>query len=481
MVCLCLVCEFLEFIFFRFFHVIGRGLHILYTSEPEELIRCFDLASNDQLNSFELSMSKSDNLNNINIVDNLIHKQRSISSSDSSTGDSSSQLLSSFFGDIDTLSANYYCGNGGGVNSGNGTMITVKNSEFYHSTMNLMPIKQQQQQTSSPLINHNHQMQNKCCSSSSFSSNTIGRFSNLTSKQLPTMDMNVRSDSIECCHHHHHNHHQNHQNHNHHHHNSFGCCHQQSMQQQQQRNIDKCNDENQSKKNLGMISTESTLTLKQHSNFNSSTKNVDKTTAEIINCDHESSSSSTTESSIHDHHSLLCNNNLKNQNKYSTATTTSSSSSSLSSPPPPTNNNQTTMTIICSNSNDQQREQQQHESNSFSFGNRINSSQMNVNNNNDDCCCTTNGNYYCMNKLTTNNSQNSDSNSRMNNIHSTNNFTTCNDNTTMMVANDDHNEKPNVQMETATTTMMSKITNKEIDSNTLLRFPSHDSMKVSSE
>ncbi|KAH9414600.1 Protein Dok-7 [Dermatophagoides pteronyssinus] len=97
----------------------GRGLHILYTSEPEELIRCFDLASNDQLNSFELSMSKSDNLNNINIVDNLIHKQRSISSSDSSTGDSSSQLLSSFFGDIDTLSANYYCGNGGGgVNSG---------------------------------------------------------------------------------------------------------------------------------------------------------------------------------------------------------------------------------------------------------------------------------------------------------------------------------------------------------------------------
>ncbi|KAH9414601.1 hypothetical protein DERP_008797 [Dermatophagoides pteronyssinus] len=72
---------------------------------------------------------------------------------------------------------------------------------------------------------------------------------------------------------------------------------------------------------------------------------------------------------------------------------------------------------------------------------------------------------------------NSDSNSRMNNIHSTNNFTTCNDNTTMMVAND-HNEKPNVQMET--TTMMSKITNKEIDSNTLLRFPSHDSMKNAS-
>ena len=66
----------------------------------------------------------------------------------------------------------------------------------------------------------------------------------------------------------------------------------------------------------------------------------------------------------------------------------------------------------------------------------------------------------------------------MNNIHSTNNFTTCNDNG-MMVANDDHNEKPNIQMET--TTMMSKITNKEIDSNTLLRFPSHDSMKVSSE
>ncbi|OTF79484.1 hypothetical protein BLA29_005793, partial [Euroglyphus maynei] len=158
----------------------GIGLHILYTSEHEELIRCFDLASNDQLNSFESSMSKL-NFNTKNTDDDVNHcirKQRSIPSSDSSTGDSSSQLLSSCFGDADTLSANYYCG---GVGGGGGSMITVKNSEFYHSTINLTAIKQQTSQSSSSPLNN---MTSCSTPPSSFSSNTIGRFSNITSAHL---------------------------------------------------------------------------------------------------------------------------------------------------------------------------------------------------------------------------------------------------------------------------------------------------------
>ncbi|XP_075588920.1 uncharacterized protein LOC124496843 isoform X2 [Dermatophagoides farinae] len=430
----------------------GIGLHILYTSEPEELIRCFDLASNDQLNSFESSMSKSDSISHYSggsgggggNNNGFIHKQRSVPSSDSSTGDSSSQLLSSCFGDVDTLSANYYCG---GVGA-DGSMITVKNPEFYHSTMNLTTInnKQYTLSPSSSLNNNNNILTTKC--SSSFSSNTIGRFSNLTSSSKLTGSNNVQNNLIECCHHHHHNHH--------HAHNSFVCCHQHPQQQQQQQQRNNRNNENS---NLCMISTASTMTLK-HSNFNSlnpmNASNIveDGNSRTIINCDHESS---TSYSSIHDVHSL-CNNNLQNH-RYST-----------SSSPPITKNNKTTMKIIC-NSN---------ESNSSLF----NSSQMNGTTNAESFNTTTtttttltNGNYT--NRLTANshfhdvgnNDNNNDDSSRMNNIHL--NFTTCTNRTT---TNDDHNENIHEPIQTTT---MSKITNKEIDSHTLLRSHNHhhDSMK----